>query len=202
MSNRRRMTDEEFAELRALANEHCEQIVTAYLGQPLKRTRREVRWGEKTGSFVLVISGRKRGSWYEHNGGGGMLEFLRQQHGGDWGRGIDAAIQFTGYAPPSWNDNGLSDEAIRALVESAKRRAEERAREQAKAHAGTTSQGAGAYAARIYREAKPIAGTLAERYVRDIRFGGHDLPIPKELRFHPAVWCGETKASSGNNRLD
>src|SRR3954468_21603369 len=117
MSNRRRMTDEEFAELRALANEHCEQIVTAYLGQPLKRTRREVRWGEKTGSFVLVISGRKRGSWYEHNGGGGMLEFLRQQHGGDWGRGIDAAIQFTGYAPPSWNDNGLSDEAIRALVE-------------------------------------------------------------------------------------
>ncbi|MFL5281397.1 MAG: toprim domain-containing protein [Rhodopila sp.] len=196
MSNRRRLTDAEFAELRALANERCEEIVTVYLGPPLKRSRRELRWGDGTGSFCLVISGRKRGSWYDHDGsgGGGMLEFLRQQNGGDWSRAIDAAIHHTGYHPPSWNDNGLSDAQIRALVESARRRAEERARAQAKAQAKTQNQGAGAYAARIYKESGPATGTLGERYIQDVRFGGHDLPMPTELRFHPAIWCGETQS--------
>src|SRR4051812_11754574 len=48
MSNRRRLTDAEFAELRALANAQCETIVTDYLGKPLKRSRREMRWGDGT----------------------------------------------------------------------------------------------------------------------------------------------------------
>jgi hypothetical protein len=88
----------------------------------------------------------------------------------------------------------LSDEQLRTLAENARQRAEERARTQARAQAKARSQGAGTYAAEVYRRSVSIHGTLAERYVRDVRFGGHDLPLPQELRFHPAVWSDETKS--------
>jgi len=47
------------------------------------------------------------------------------------------------------------------------------------------------YAGRMVAESSSIAGTLAERYWRAVR-GFGDLPLPSELRFHPAVWCRET----------
>jgi hypothetical protein len=50
------------------------------------------------------------------------------------------------------------------------------------------------YTARLIDESLPIAGTLAERYLREARGLGDLLPLPAELRFHPAVWCKETKS--------
>lgn len=55
------------------------------------------------------------------------------------------------------------------------------------------SSGASRYAARLVAQSRPIAGTLAERYLRDVR-GFGDLPLPAELRFHPGVWSAETKS--------
>jgi DNA primase len=49
------------------------------------------------------------------------------------------------------------------------------------------------YAARLIADSRPIAGTLAERYLREVR-GLSELPQPVELRFHPAVWCRETRS--------
>jgi hypothetical protein len=49
------------------------------------------------------------------------------------------------------------------------------------------------YAARLAAEKQPIAGTLAESYLREGR-GLGDLPLPGEAGFHPAVWSAETKS--------
>jgi len=45
-------------------------------------------------------------------------------------------------------------------------------------------------AKRLWLEAGPIAGTLAERYLRDAR--GITCPLPPILRFHGACWHGPT----------
>ena len=42
----------------------------------------------------------------------------------------------------------------------------------------------------LWLEAQPIAGTLAERYLRDAR--GITCPLPPVLRFHGACWHGPT----------
>ena len=42
----------------------------------------------------------------------------------------------------------------------------------------------------LWREAGPIAGTAAERYLRDAR--GTTCPLPPTLRFHGACWHGST----------
>lgn len=47
-----------------------------------------------------------------------------------------------------------------------------------------------AQAERLWREAQPIAGTVAETYLRDAR--GITCPFPPTLRFHAACWHGPT----------
>jgi len=46
-----------------------------------------------------------------------------------------------------------------------------------------------AQAERLWREAQPIAGTVAEAYLRG---RGITCPLPPTLRFHPACWHGPT----------
>jgi hypothetical protein len=48
----------------------------------------------------------------------------------------------------------------------------------------------GAQAKRLWIEAQPITGTLAETYLRDGR--GITCPLPPTLRFHPETWHGPT----------
>lgn len=45
-------------------------------------------------------------------------------------------------------------------------------------------------AKRLWLEAQPIAGTVAEAYLRDAR--GITCPLPRTLRFHPDCWHGPT----------
>ncbi len=47
-----------------------------------------------------------------------------------------------------------------------------------------------AQAKRLWLEAQPIAGTVAEAYLRDAR--GISCPLPPTLRFHGACWHGPT----------
>ncbi|MEM5521519.1 toprim domain-containing protein [Sulfitobacter sp. AS59] len=45
-------------------------------------------------------------------------------------------------------------------------------------------------AKRLWKQAKPISGTLAETYLREAR--GITCHLPEALRFHPNVWHGPT----------
>jgi hypothetical protein len=57
---------------------------------------------------------------------------------------------------------------------------------QAKAEAENRAE----QARRLWREAQPIAGTVAEAYLRGAR--GISCPLPPTLRFHGACWHGPT----------
>ena len=50
-----------------------------------------------------------------------------------------------------------------------------------------------AHARRLVEESGPIYGTLGERYLRESR--GITGPLPRELRFNPAVWTKETRST-------
>lgn len=198
MSNRRRLQEAEIQELRARLIERCDDVAISYWGEPLVRNRNEMRWGSGTGSLKLTLwPPHERGLWndFDGSGGGDMLTMCRQENGGDWHRGMEDGCRRIGYHPPSWDETFTDEQreiSLRILEADARRKAEERARAQAEAEAKAQSRGAGAYAARIYKESVPIAGTIAETYIRNVRLGGHDLPIPRELRYHPFVWCKET----------
>lgn len=64
-------------------------------------------------------------------------------------------------------------------AEQAQRRAEERAEAEKRAR----------QAHRLWREARPIIGTVAETYLRG---RGITCPLPDTLRFHPECWHGAT----------
>jgi hypothetical protein len=81
-----------------------------------------------------------------------------------------AGLRSGGYAPP--------DAATLARRE-AERRAERRAEARRKAE----------QAKRLWQEAKPIAGTPAEAYLRG---RGITCELPRTLRFHPEAWHGPT----------
>ncbi|MFL5256015.1 MAG: toprim domain-containing protein, partial [Rhodopila sp.] len=195
MSNRRRirMSDADFAALRERVRECAPEIAEAYWGPPVYVDRNEMRFGRNTGSLRLTLwPPDERGLWVDFgddNRGGDMFTAMRERCGGDWDLTLEEACRRTGFRPTSC-DVDLSDEQAQILAESARKRAEARAREQAQAK--PKSQGTGAYALQLFEKSRPIAGTLAERYVRDIRLGGHDLPLPGELRYHPSVWSRET----------
>jgi putative DNA primase/helicase len=72
-------------------------------------TKKEMRWGSK-GSFVLTVSGRKSGLWYDHElGVGGDLLALIQHRvcGGTFPRAVDWARTWLGWSPddPRGNKN-------------------------------------------------------------------------------------------------
>lgn len=144
----------------------------ALLGEPSHRTRQQWWWGRR-GSLALEIAGPKRGRWCDHETGegGDVLQLARRKHHGDMRAAIDWARHF-----------------LRMPQDCTQRPAGESRPVPAPDHrpAPETAQGeSGAQMARhLWREAVPIAGTIAEAYLRDAR--GIRLPVwPADLRFHP-----------------
>jgi len=66
----------------AVLNARCEEICTAFFGQPSQRNQFEMRWGAK-GSFALRLTGPKRGFFFDHEvgKGGDMLTLIGREHG-------------------------------------------------------------------------------------------------------------------------
>jgi len=60
---------------------------------------------------------------------------------------------------------------------------------QREAKAKAEAEKRAAQAKRLWQESLPIAGTLAERYLRG---RGITCPLPRTLRFHPEAWHGPT----------
>src|SRR5215218_8772841 len=73
--------------------ENAVDLISEVVGSPPTRhlsTRREARWNRR-GSLALVLTGPKRGTWFDHEAGqgGGPLDFIRLRVSG--GTRADAA---------------------------------------------------------------------------------------------------------------
>ncbi|MEM7729063.1 MAG: toprim domain-containing protein [Pseudomonadota bacterium] len=162
------MTD--LAPIRAALAHNAEAIVSAFRGEPNRKlsTRHEMRWGRK-GSLSVRMTGDRAGVWHDHetNDGGGVLDFIIEETGGDFARGLEWAQAFLG-----------TPTAERPAPRSTERRTEpqeDRDRERRIESA-----------AAIWRQSGAIEGTLAERYLAQ-----RGLITPRRvlegdaLRFHP-----------------
>jgi hypothetical protein len=122
------------------------ELAIALLGEPNRSmsSKRELRFGHH-GSISVVITGPKAGMWHDHHvgAGGDMFGLIMRERRGSFRDAIEFAERFVGQAP----------------VEPAPA---PRVR-QCDGAADTTDMSR--VALRIWSEAMPIAGTIAERYL-------------------------------------
>ena len=152
-------------------------VAEALLGEPSSATRRELRYGRKGSLSVRLDSG----TWFDFEGGtgGGVLALVEREHG-------------SRAAALAW----LKTEGFIGQRDSALARPESRC----KPRAGETGNPAGVrpyaaqparredsrrFARRVWTETRPLAGTVAERYLEACGVG-HVAGAPA-LRFHPGL---------------
>jgi putative DNA primase/helicase len=80
-------------------------LLTELLGKPARRTASQWRWNRR-GSLSAMVSGPKAGTWFDHErgAGGGPLELISRERGGDWRDAADWARRWLGmpaYGPTS-----------------------------------------------------------------------------------------------------
>jgi putative DNA primase/helicase len=149
----------------------------ALLGEPSQRTRQQFRWGNR-GSLSLEIAGAKRGTWCDHEAGtgGDMLALVQRHRNGDMRAAIEWTRRFL--RMESWPHH-LHGRTGKPAGESGPVSAPNHR----PCHAIAPSAPRTALA-KLWRAAVPIAGTIAETYLRDAR--GIRMPAwPADLRFHP-----------------
>ncbi len=151
---------------RALAD-RAEDVSLALLGEPSFLSRNERRWGRR-GSLSLRCSGPRRGFWYDHERGegGDLLALIAREHGVKLGDALAIAYDILGGA--------VAPSVVRPLPRV------EQERDSAAART--------AIALRLWREAVPIPGTLAERYlVVHRQLAVDSLPLRHVLRWHGRI---------------
>lgn len=140
--------------------------------QPSRRTRTELRFYPNQ-RLSIAISGRKHGAWHVHESaeGGGPFELIRHLRGCNFSDAVEWGRKWTGI--------GRQGRAQRPAPQPAPIAAETEDAERAK----------GIEAARqFYNHSQPVAGTLAERYLIDVR----GIPAapggwPDAVRWHPGT---------------
>ena len=155
-------------------------VATALLGPPSMGTRRTLRWGRR-GSLVLELSSPKRGIWFDHERGegGDLIDLICREHNVGFTAALEIAAQILGNELP-W---------VRTPRPNAQSRTEK----------DTTVRQSIAH--RLWLEAKPLIGTLGERYLVDHR--GLEiscLTLDHALRWHRgkrAVIALMTDAATG-----
>ena len=140
--------------------------------QPSKRSRKELRFYPSQ-RLSIAISGPKRGAWHVHDSaeGGGPFELIRHLRGCSFPDAVEWARKWTGI--------GREGCAQRPAPQPAPIAAETEDAERAKSIEA---------ARHLYNRSQPVAGTLAERYLIDVR--GIPAPPggwPDAVRWHPGT---------------
>jgi hypothetical protein len=153
--------------LRAAVAGRAAEIAVTLLGEANRAmsNKRELRFG-RHGSTAVMISGPKAGIWFDHElgTGGDMLALIMRERGADFLEAVEFAERFIGQASP---EQRVSPTSKQVLISPDSDDVERTRR-----------------AMRIWDTAVPIAGTIAERYMRSR--GIADV-IPDDgtvLRFH------------------
>ena len=169
----------------------------ALLGEPNARmsTARELRYGTR-GSLAVHVAGDRAGTWhdFEAGEGGGVLDLVRHVRQCDKAAALawladGGCIPERGPGRPSLTRPESRCEAIPARTgeETAAPSPSVTPRAPCAAHAAENArrEDSRRFARRIWTETRPLAGTVAERYLA-ARGVGH-VAGAAALRFHPAL---------------
>ena len=155
-------------------------------GKPMRRGD-DARYG-RHGSLSVTVKGSERGRWFDHtaSSGGGPVQYIMHQQGGDLPSALAYARSFLGL-------ESFSDEQQRKWKAEAAERSADRELAEARSAAGTETARAASvqHARRLWDSAVPINGTLAEQYLVETRH--ISKPVwgwPKAIRFFETTLCG------------
>lgn len=166
-----------------------EEFYNLVLGSSGKRSGNQVRYGHK-GSFSVNLNGAHAGSWhsFETDESGYPLQLLMNSTYG-WGLSFKDALEegarLAGIAP---KNIVVSDQVRAQQVEQ--QRARHDAKQKMADHELLKRQEKIAAARYYWNSAKPINGTLAEIYLREVRGLQGDLSA---FKYHPRIKDPNTK---------
>lgn len=165
------VTDDLRRELSYRAFEIVRHLLAA---EPTNRSKRDVRFG-RHGSFSVVISGPKQGSWFDHEAGegGDMLMLIQRELRLDFGAAAEWGAAFVGHRVillPKPHRHLQQEKLARKREAEAARESDDKAGMQK--------------ALAIWDACIPIYGTPAQHYL------AHERAIPGlisslTIRFHP-----------------
>ena len=166
-----------------LLMDQAESVLERLLGEPRAKSGGQYRYGTHQGSLVVTLSGEKRGLWHDFQTGQGghLLGLIAQQ------RNLDIQREFQQVLREALSLSGTSsaDLSIQEAISAPTK--------PSKMPTPTTlaptpeQQRSLSYARQLARESQPVAGTLAERYLREHR-GIHLNHFPEDIRFHPGIY--------------
>ena len=175
-------------DIKAELADKAEDLAVALMGPPNRDTaqRAEWRWGEK-GSAAFVVRnsrGKRAGSFYSHEAstGGSPLDFIMHARSCGITEAIEWATTWLGYRHPGHTPSQADDTLI---AERARKKAE-REQEVLAAEAERIN-----YARKLWGEAVPAEGTIAETYLTETR----RIPMP------PLGWSNAVRFHAGHRAL-
>ena len=159
-------------------------VLERLLGEPKTKAGNQYRYGTHQGSLVVTVAGDKRGSWYDFQTGQGghLLKLIAVQRSLDVQRDFQAVLQealkILGTSPAEFSvqTNTLTSPHPPSKIPPAASKAPT-----------PEQQRSLRYAQQLARESQPVAGTLAERYLREHR-GIALESFPDSVRFHPGIY--------------
>lgn len=156
-------------------NNNILEHVSAWKGKPNQTTQREARWGKK-GSFSVIISGPKKGTWADFEAGAagsGLISLYMHTHNlakSSFAKALERLANNTGLATRAIVKNDLATQKEQKLFAG---------REQ---YINKVEK--------LYASAKPIVGTLGEKY---FEHRGIKTELPNSFRFKARCWHDELK---------
>lgn len=164
--------------LRLLDDVHRLCVVLG-LGKPARERPGKLQFGSKSGSLQILTTGAKAGLWYDY----------QDSEGGDLFTLIARQLQITNAEAIRWARDYLGDSGSlgRMSRKDRDRLDQERRRRQdaAEAEKKRKQREKIEEARRLWRSARPAAGTIVETYLREAR--GIPITPPASLRFAPSV---------------
>ncbi|KTD70361.1 putative conjugative transfer protein TraI [Legionella santicrucis] len=156
---------------------HAELVIESLLGQPNRTlsSNKEYRYGTN-GSLTFCLSGEKRGTWFnfETLEKGNLLHLIQKTLNLNFKESLAYAAKLTG-------------DDLRKTITSIPQNSKPNKEKQPEGLSKTQN-----YGKQLAQESKPVSGTIAEIYLKEIR-KIHNIS-GENIRYHPKVYTKSTEA--------
>lgn len=157
-----------FADLARNLGRRAPDLAQHLLGDPTSRTARQWRYRNK-GSLAIIMAGPEAGCWFDHDPpagarrGGDAIDLIAHCEGSSLREAYARGLQFLGETSNKSVSPSINTQTPLERLEAA---------------------------ARVWAEGRPIAGTIAEKY---LACRGITCCLTADLRFHPRCWNKESQ---------
>lgn len=166
----------------ALTND-VENVAVHLLGAPKKKNGLNLFYGSNKGSLAIVINGKYKGTWKDFDTGekGNLLTLIQKELNLDFYSALEYGAKIINYIPNSTLRSVVKKDILKKAIKEVELTKHQK-----------NSIG---YAKQLVSESRDIKGTLAEKYLKDIR--GIDVNnASKDIRFHDGIYSKLNKSKN------